>query len=226
MSVIVKICGLSTEETLDAALDAGADRIGLVFFPRSPRFVDLDRAKALAERARGRAAIVALVVDAPDSMLISIVETLAPDWLQLHGKEGLLRVEEIQQRFGRKVSKAIGIRTADDLAAVAAYARLANEVLLDAKPPKGAVLPGGNGVTFDWHLLDALDPGLPYMLSGGLDPDNVAAAIAATGARAVDVSSGVESAPGIKDPDRIRAFIAAARGSMDQSRLSGERMAS
>lgn len=227
MSVIVKICGLSTEATLDAALEAGAEWIGLNFFPKSPRYVDLAKAAELAALARGKAQIAALVVDADDATLAAIVQQVAPDWLQLHGSESVERVAEIRRRFGLPVMKAIGIRSAEDLAVVPAYAAVADHLLLDAKPPKGAVLPGGNGVPFDWRLLDALDPALTYMLSGGLDADNVAAAIAATTASGVDVSSGVETAPGIKDADKIRAFIAAARGTLDNGRLAvGERMAS
>lgn len=230
MSVIVKICGLSTEETVDAALAAGADMIGFVFFPKSPRAVTLERAAALAEPVRGRAEIVALTVDMDDAGLAAIVDTLKPDWIQLHGGESAARVAEIRARFGIKVMKALGISAAEDLARIPAHAEVADRLLLDAKPPKGAALPGGNGVTFDWRLLDALDPGLSYMLSGGLDPDNVAGALALTRPAGIDVSSGVESAPGIKDPDRIRAFIAAIRGfrpNADQGpATAGERMTS
>jgi phosphoribosylanthranilate isomerase len=230
MSVIVKICGLSTEETVDAALAAGADMIGFVFFPKSPRAVSLERAAALAERVRGRAEIVALTVDMDDAGLAAIAETLKPDWIQLHGGESVERVAEIRQRFGLPVMKALGIRTSEDLAGVLAYAAVADRLLLDAKPPKDADRPGGNGVSFDWRLLDALDPGLSYMLSGGLDADNVAAALALARPPGIDVSSGVENAPGVKDPDRIRAFIAAIRGfrpNADQGpATAGERMTS
>jgi phosphoribosylanthranilate isomerase len=230
MSVIVKICGLSTEETVDAALAAGADMIGFVFFPKSPRAVTLERAAALAERVRGRAEIVALTVDMDDAGLEAIAETLKPDWIQLHGGESVERVAEIRQRFGLPVMKALGIRTSEDLAGVLAYAAVADRLLLDAKPPKDADRPGGNGVSFDWRLLDALDPGLSYMLSGGLDADNVAAALALARPPGIDVSSGVENAPGVKDPDRIRAFIAAIRGfrpNADQGpATAGERMTS
>lgn len=228
MSLIVKICGLSTDETLDAALDAGADMIGLVFFPRSPRFVSIDDGQRLAERVRGRAEIVALTVDMDDVELGEIVEFVRPDWLQLHGRESPERVTELQNRFGLGVLKAIGIRSADDLAQIPAFAAVADRLLLDAKPPAGASHPGGNGVAFDWSLLDALDPDLAYMLSGGLDAGNVAEALIRTGAPGVDVSSGVEIRPGIKDPDLIQAFIAAARGSKSVSdegrRIPGERV--
>lgn len=230
MSVIVKICGLSTEETVDAALAAGADMIGFVFFPGSPRAVSTERAATLAARVRDRAEIVALTVDMEDAALAEIVETVKPDWLQLHGHESAERVAEIRTRFGLPVMKALGIRSAEDLAAIPAYAEVADRLLLDAKPPKGAAHPGGNGVTFDWRLLDALDPGLAYMLSGGLDADNVAEALALTRPFGIDASSGVESAPGKKDPDRIRAFLAAIRGfrpNADQDRtIAGERMTS
>lgn len=230
MSVIVKICGLSTEETVDAALAAGTDMLGFVFFPKSPRAVTPERAAQLAERARGRAEIVALTVDLDDAALADIVDTLKPDWLQLHGGENVARVAEIRERFGLPVMKALGIRSAEDLAGIPAYAEVADRLLLDAKPPKGADRPGGNGVSFDWQLLDALDPGLSYMLSGGLDADNVAAALALAHPPGIDASSGVESAPGVKDPERIRAFIAAIRGfrpNADQGpATAGERMTS
>lgn len=230
MTVIVKICGLSTEETVEAALAAGSDMIGLNFFPKSPRAVSIERATVLAEQARHRTEIVALTVDMDDAGIAAIVATVRPDWLQLHGSETVERVAEVRDRFGLPVMKALGIRDAEDLAPVAAYDAVADRLLLDAKPPKGATLPGGNGVTFDWHLLDALDPALAYMLSGGLDPDNVAAALALTRPAGIDVSSGVESSPGIKDPDRIQAFIAAIRGHRpiaDQGRtIAGERISS
>jgi phosphoribosylanthranilate isomerase len=230
MSVIVKICGLSTEETVDAALRAGADMIGFVFFPKSPRAVSLERAAALAERVRGRAEIVALTVDMDDAGLAAMIAAVKPDWIQLHGGESAARVAEVRARFGLKVMKALGVSGAEDVARVPAYAEVADRLLLDAKPPKGADRPGGNGVSFDWRLLGALDPGLSYMLSGGLDPDNVAGALALAQPPGIDVSSGVESAPGIKDPDRIRAFIAAIRGfrpNADQGpATAGERMTS
>lgn len=210
--VLVKICGLSTVETLEAALSAGADMIGLNFFPRSPRAVAVEAGAELAARVGGRAEIVALTVDMDDAGLDAIVSMVRPDWLQLHGSESPERVAALQDRFGLGVLKAVGIRTAADLAEVARHVGVADRLLIDAKPPAGAVLPGGNGVPFDWTLLDGIDAGPSYMLSGGLDASNVAAALAMTGAPGVDVSSGVERAPGIKDADRIRAFIAAARG--------------
>lgn len=209
----VKICGLKTAETVAAALEAGADMIGFVFFPRSPRNVTIDEAARLAAPARGRAAVVALTVDADDAAIDAIAAGLRPDLLQLHGAETPERVAAIRRRTGVPVMKAIRVAEAADLAPVAAYAEVADRLLFDAKPPPGLVgaLPGGNGLAFDWRLIRDLDPGRPAMLSGGLDPDNVARALAMTGIGAVDVSSGVESAPGVKDPDQIRAFLRAAR---------------
>ncbi|HEV2559559.1 MAG TPA: phosphoribosylanthranilate isomerase [Microvirga sp.] len=215
MDTFVKICGLSTPETLDAALNAGAGMVGFVRFSKSPRHVSLDRAEALSAQARGRALRVALVVDATDAELAEIVAALDPDMLQLHGNEAPDRVAEIRARFGRPVMKAVGIAEAGDLAGVERYRDVADRILLDAKPPKApGALPGGNGLSFDWGLLAGLDPRLPFMLSGGLNPDNVADAVALTGARAVDVSSGVESRPGEKDPAKIRAFVEAARAAL------------
>lgn len=211
MSLEIKICGLSTPETLDAALGAGADMVGMVFFPPSLRHVSLSTASALATRARGRARIVALTVDADDAALADIVAAIHPDMLQLHGKESPERVAAIRARFELPVMKAVGIATAADLAALAAYEGVADRLLLDAKPPKDAVLPGGNGVPFDWNLLAGLDLSIPYMLSGGLDPENVRNAVQRLHPFGVDVSSGVERAPGVKDIARIVAFIREAR---------------
>jgi phosphoribosylanthranilate isomerase len=211
MSLLVKICGLSTPDALDAALDAGADMVGFVFFAPSPRHVGLDVARALGARVRGRASKVALTVDATDETLADIVESLAPDMLQLHGRESPERVVAVKARFGLPVMKALPIAGRDDLAPIERYATVADRLLFDARAPREATRPGGLGKTFDWHLLENLDPGLPFMLSGGLDAANVADALAITRAPAVDVSSGVERAPGEKDPDKIRAFIRAAR---------------
>jgi phosphoribosylanthranilate isomerase len=208
----IKICGLSTEPTLEAALDAGADVVGFVFFEKSPRHLSLDRARPLARQARGRAEIAVLTVDAADEALDAIVAAVAPDILQLHGRESRARVTELKQRFGLSTIKAIGVSGAGDLAAANDYAETADRLLFDAKAPKDARHPGGNGVAFDWRLLAGLDLPTPWLLSGGLDPANVAEAIAVTGARGVDVSSGVESTPGVKDVGKIRAFIAEARG--------------
>jgi phosphoribosylanthranilate isomerase len=211
MTPIVKICGLSTALTLDAALEAGADMVGFVFFSKSPRYIDWATARALGRHAEGRAKIVALSVDDDDDTLKRIVDALSPDLLQLHGSETPARVKEIGELFARPTMKAIGVATRADLAAAAAYEGVADMLLIDAKPPKDAVLPGGNGRPFDWRLTQDFHAPLPWLLSGGLEPDNVEAAIALSGARGVDVSSGVERAPGVKDPARIRAFVAAAR---------------
>ncbi|WP_353184560.1 phosphoribosylanthranilate isomerase [Bosea sp. (in: a-proteobacteria)] len=210
-SFAIKICGLSTPETLEAALGAGADMIGLNFHPKSPRFVTLERAGELAAMARGRTAIVALIVDWDERRAAELVEALKPDWLQLHGRETPDETAALRRAAGRPVMKALGIAGAEDLGAVAAYRGAADRILLDAKPPKDAAFPGGHGRPFDWSLLAGLDPALPFMLSGGLDPANVAQAIGLTRPAGVDVSSGVESAPGVKDPARIAEFIAAAR---------------
>jgi phosphoribosylanthranilate isomerase len=211
MTPVVKICGLSTALTLDAALDAGADTVGFVFFSKSPRHIDWATARALGRQARSRATIVALSVDADDDTLKRIVDALSPDLMQLHGSETPRRVKEIRELCARPAMKAIGVATQGDLAVAQAYEGVADHLLIDAKPPKGAVLPGGNGRPFDWSLTREFRPSIPWLLSGGLDPDAVEAAIALSQARGVDVSSGVESAPGVKDPAKIRAFVAAAR---------------
>lgn len=211
MSVVVKICGLSTVETLDAALAAGADMVGFVFFPQSPRHLTFDQARMLGVAVEGRASKVALAVDADDDQLAAIIEALAPNCLQLHGHETPERVLDVKIRFGLPVMKALPISEAEDLRAIPLYESVADRLLFDAKPPKSAVLPGGNGISFDWNLLAGLSARLPYMLSGGLDAGNVAKALAMTGAWGVDVSSGVETAPGQKDPALIRRFVAAAR---------------
>jgi len=211
-ATLVKICGLSTPETLAVALDAGADLVGFVHFPKSPRHVTLEAGRALSRRARGRALRAALVVNPDDATLGEVVGALDPDLIQLHGVETRERAAEIRVRFGRPVMKALGIAEPADLAVLGRYAPVIDRLLLDAKPPKAVdALPGGNGVAFDWRLLAGLDPAMSFMLSGGLTPENVGQAIGLTGARAVDVSSGVESRPGEKDPARIEAFIRAAR---------------
>ncbi len=215
MRPLVKICGLSTPETLGAALDCGADMVGFVFFAPSPRHLDLATARALAQLAGARATRVALTVDADDGYLDAIVDALGPQMLQLHGQESVERVRQIRTRFGLPVMKAIPVETADDLAPVSAYAPVVDYILFDARAPKEATRPGGLGRSFDWTILRGLDLGVPFLLSGGLDPDNVARAIAITRPHGVDVSSGVESAPGVKDIAKIRAFIAAARAGGD-----------
>jgi phosphoribosylanthranilate isomerase len=211
MSLSVKICGLSTRETLDAALQAGADMVGFVFFPASPRHVSLQTARDLGKQAKGRAVKVALTVDADDATLANIVEALQPDILQLHGSETVARLRDIKQSFGLQVMKVIAVETAADLATLPGYAAIADRILFDARAPKGATRPGGLGAVFDWHVLENLDLKLPFMVSGGLNAANVAEAVRVTRAGGVDVSSGVEHTPGVKDPEMIRAFIHAAR---------------
>jgi len=211
MTTLTKICGLTTSDALDAALDARADFVGFVFFPPSPRNVSLDLARDLGTQVNGRSRKVALSVDADDALHAAIVDALAPDILQLHGHEMPERIAALKARFGLPVMKAWPVETAADLAAVPAYAAVADWILFDARAPKDATRPGGLGRPFDWALLKALDPGLPFMLSGGLEPGNVGQALAVTRAPAVDVSSGVEVRPGVKDPSRIRAFIRAVR---------------
>ncbi len=212
MPADVKICGLSTPETVDAAVAAGADFIGLVFFPQSPRNVSLEQAAALAERARGKARIVALVVDADDALLTAIAKTVRPDFIQAHGGESPARVTEIERLTGCPVIKAIRVRDAGDIAAAAQFSTAASLILYDAKAPEtlGNALPGGNGHAFDWGLLEG-ESRPAFMLAGGLSAENVAEAIRVTGAPMVDVSSGVESAPGVKDLGLIRKFIEAAK---------------
>ncbi len=206
----VKICGLKTQAALEAALAGGADYVGLVFFPPSPRNISSADAKELAAMARGRAKIVALLVDADDAWIDAVVAAVDPDFLQLHGDEPTARVREIRQRWGRKTIKAVKVQAQADVEAAEPYRGVADILLFDARPPEGADRPGGHGTPFDWSLLGAADH--PFMLSGGLTPENVAEAIRATGARMVDVSSGVESAPGVKDPVLIGRFLRAAKG--------------
>jgi phosphoribosylanthranilate isomerase len=211
MSLIVKICGLSTRETLDVALDAGADMVGFVFFPPSPRHLSLGAARDLGQLVERRALKVALTVDADDATLGGIVEALQPDILQLHGRETLARLCDIKQKFKLPVMKAIAVETSADLAALPRYAGVAERILFDARAPREATRPGGLGAVFDWHVLENLDVKIPFMVSGGLHAGNVAEAIRVTRAGGVDVSSGVERAPGRKDPDMIHAFVRAAR---------------
>jgi phosphoribosylanthranilate isomerase len=204
----VKICGLSEPITMQTALDAGADMVGLVFFAKSPRNVSLEQARKLADQARGKAAIVALVVDADDLLLGQIRETLRPDYIQAHGSETPQRIAEIHALIKTPIIKVIKVETMSDVASAAPYQNAAAMILYDAKAPKD-LLPGGNGLSFDWRLLHCVKG--QYMLAGGLTPDNVAEAIAMTHAPIVDVSSGVESAPGIKDAGLIAKFIKAAK---------------
>jgi len=211
MSLIVKICGLSTRETLDVALDAGADMVGFVFFPPSPRHLSFDMARELGQHTKRRAAKVALTVDADDATLANIIEALRPDILQLHGSETVERLRQIKQKFGLQLMKVIAVEAAADLESLPAYAGVADRILFDARAPEEATRPGGLGAVFDWHVLDKLALKLPFMVSGGLDAQNIAQAVRVSRAGGVDVSSGVERSPGIKDPEMIRAFIRAAR---------------
>ena len=207
----VKICGLRDAAMLDAAVQAGAAYVGLVFFEKSPRNVTLAQAAALAAMVPAGVAKVALVVDADDAQLDALLAQVPVDILQLHGAETPARVTEVKARYGLPVMKAVGVAGPDDLAALDAYAQVADQLLVDAKPPKGADLPGGNGLSFDWRLIAGRRWPVPWMLAGGLTPANVAQAVALTGAGQVDVSSGVESAPGVKDAALIAAFCAALR---------------
>jgi phosphoribosylanthranilate isomerase len=223
MTLIVKICGLSTPETLDVALDAGADMVGFVFFPQSPRNVSLEMARILGARVHGRAQKVALTVDADDAFIDEIVAALKPDMLQLHGVESTDHVGALRETFGLAVMKALPVAVQGDLDRVPRYAAVADRLLFDARAPREATRPGGLGKSFDWHLLENLDLKLPFMLSGGLDAGNVAEALRITRAPGVDVSSGVESAPGVKDLEKIRVFIQAARKAaahLDQAKVA------
>jgi phosphoribosylanthranilate isomerase len=209
-NVVVKICGLSTRPALDAAIAAGADMAGFVFFDKSPRHVSLEATRELGGAAAGRIAKVALVVDADDAALDAVVAALAPDFLQLHGTETPARVAAVKARFGLPVLKAMGVARAADVEGAAAYRGVADALLFDAKPAPGAAVPGGAGAVFDWELLRGWS-GRDWMLSGGLGPENVAEALRRTGAPGVDVSSGVERERGVKDEAKIAAFVAAAR---------------
>ncbi len=211
MPLSIKICGLRTPQALDVALDFGADLVGFVFFPPSPRHLGLEAARTLGQRVQGRAGKVALTVDANDDTLLDIIAALKPDMLQLHGAETTERVVAVRTRFGLPVMKALPIAERKDLSPIREYAQVVDRLIFDARPPKEATRPGGLGKAFDWALLRDTSAGVPFMLSGGLDADNVAEALRITKAAGVDVSSGVESAPGEKDPDKIRAFIRAAR---------------
>lgn len=209
-SVAVKICGLKTPADVDAAARAGARYGGFVFFAKSPRHLEIPAARDLAIQAPIGLAKVALVVNADDAFLDTLTDQVPLDMLQLHGSETPQRVTEIRTRFGLPVMKAVGIASQEDLAALEDYEAVADQILVDAKPPKDGVLPGGNGLSFDWRLIAGRTWSRPWMLAGGLTPENVATAISATNASQVDVSSGVESAPGQKDATAIAAFCQAA----------------
>lgn len=211
MPLSIKICGLKTPEALDVALESGADLVGFVFFAPSPRSLGLEAARMLGARVQGRAGKVALTVNANDETLFDIVTALKPDMLQLHGTETPERVVAVRTRFGLPVMKALPIAERRDLSPIRIYANVADRLLFDARAPQDATRPGGLGKPFDWTLLNGIDLGIPYMLSGGLNADNVAEALRITSAPGVDVSSGVERKPGKKDANKIRAFIRAAR---------------
>lgn len=207
----IKICGLKTSEAVDRAVERGATHVGFIFFGKSPRNIEPDIAGRLADRVRGRAKIVAVTVDADTDELDEIVDLLKPDILQLHGNESPERLLTLKALYGLPIMKAFSIREPDDLKRIEPYIGIADRFLFDAKPPNGSELPGGNGVPFDWRVLRTLDGSVDYMLSGGLNKDNIAAALRETGARGIDVSSGVERAPGVKDLAMIDEFFAAVR---------------
>ncbi|MCG6901059.1 MAG: phosphoribosylanthranilate isomerase [Rhodobacter sp.] len=207
----VKICGLNTPESITTAVAAGAAYVGLNFFPRSPRYVSIAQAAALAASVQPGVCKVALCVDEEDPVWDAILARVPIDMLQLHGHESPERVLALKARHGLPVMKVVSVADAGDLAALDEFGKVADQILVDTKPPSGAVLPGGNGVAFDWRLIAGRRWPVPWMLAGGLTADNVAEAIRLTGAQQVDVSSGVESAPGIKDAGRIQCFIKAAR---------------
>ncbi|MDE1160189.1 MAG: phosphoribosylanthranilate isomerase [Neorhizobium sp.] len=207
MNPDVKICGLTTADAVDRAVARGATHIGFIFFAKSPRNIGADAAGDLADRVRGKVKIVAVTVDADDEELDDIVHMLRPDILQLHGHETPERILHIKALYGLPVMKVFSVKDAGDLDRVDSYIGVADRFLFDTKAPKGADLPGGNGISFDWKVMASLDASVDYMLSGGLNKDNVACALASTRASGIDISSGVESAPGIKDLGMIDAFF-------------------
>lgn len=211
MAAQVKICGLNDEEAIDAALEAGAEFIGFVFYPKSPRAVSAEQAAELSQFVEG-VCKVGLFVDPDDALLDEVTSHLRLDMLQFHGSETPERLARVRAEYGVEVMKVIPVATKDDLAAAEPFYDVVDWILFDAKPPKGAALPGGNAVSFDWSVLAGFKCPVPWMLAGGLTSANVAEAIRVTGAPAVDVSSGVEERPGVKDPAKIAAFVAAAKG--------------
>lgn len=208
--LLIKICGIKTLDMLDVAIDAGADMVGFMHFMRSPRHISIEEIATLISAARGRIETCVVLVN-PDNSCVAEVAALGPDWIQLHGPESPHRVEAIRNEAGVEILKAVPIGSAEDVAHAAQFADVADRILVDAKPPKGADRPGGLGETFDWSLLKALDPSIAFMLSGGLTPQTVADAIKTVRPYGVDVSSGVETAPGVKDKKLIEAFIRNAR---------------
>jgi phosphoribosylanthranilate isomerase len=209
--VKVKICGVRTREIVDTAVDAGADYVGLVFFPKSPRHIVPEAAREIAKHASARIETVAVLVDPDDALVDEILTVVRPSLIQLHGSEPPERVAATKSRSGLRVIKAIGVASADDVAKASAYRGIADMILFDAKAPADSDLPGGHGLAFDWRALGGLSLERPFALSGGLDPDNVWEALVATSADMVDVSSGVERVPGEKDPDLVRRFVQAAK---------------
>lgn len=216
MTPEIKICGLKSADAIERAVRRGASHLGFIFFEKSPRNIEPDIAGKLADAVRGSVKIVAVTVDADNDELDEIIHLLKPDMLQLHGHESPERVLNVKAVYGLPIIKAFSIRDADDLAKIDPYIGIADKFLFDAKPPAGSDLPGGNGVSFDWTLLHSLDEGVDYMLSGGLNKDNIAHALAETGAKGIDASSGVESAPGVKDLAMIDAFFDAIRSARPQ----------
>jgi len=215
MTLDIKICGLKTEDAVAAALEGGASHLGFIFFEKSPRHLSIQLASQLRQPAEGRALVVAVTVNADNATLDTIVEGMKPDILQLHGEESPERVSDLKARYGLPVVKAFAIRDAEDLRLLMPYRGIADRFLLDAKPPVGADLPGGNGIAFDWSILTSLDADVDYMLSGGLNAGNIGVALQTARPRGIDISSGVESAPGQKDPERIRAFFHAVRAAIE-----------
>jgi phosphoribosylanthranilate isomerase len=220
MSVSVKICGITSPDAIDATVAAGATYGGLVFHPKSPRFVSLEQAAALAARMRGRLKIVALITDMDDAGIEALVKSVRLDFLQLHGVESARRTAYIRGKFGVPVIKALAVADSTDLAAAAEYANAVDMLMFDARPPVGASRPGGHGAAFDWKILAGRSFTKPWFLAGGLDPENIARAIELSGASQVDVSSGVESAPGVKDAARIAAFVTNAKSPAHLSKQS------
>ncbi|RWP39818.1 MAG: phosphoribosylanthranilate isomerase [Mesorhizobium sp.] len=215
MALDIKICGLKTDKALAAALAGGASHVGFIFFAKSPRYVEPAEAGRLREAATGKPKAVAVTVDAGDAFLDEIVEKMQPDMLQLHGSETPERVAEIKARYGLQVMKALSVSEAADLERIRPFVGIADRFLFDAKPPKGSELPGGNGIAFDWHILAGLDAGVDYMLSGGLNAANIGDALRLANPPGLDISSGVESAPGVKDPALIEQFFRAVRAARD-----------
>ncbi|MER8555294.1 phosphoribosylanthranilate isomerase [Mesorhizobium sp. M0976] len=215
MALDIKICGLKTDKALAAALAGGASHVGFNFFAKSPRYVEPVEAGRLREAARGKTKAVAVTVDASDAFLDEIVEKMQPDMLQLHGAETPDRVAEVKARYGLPVMKALPVSEAADLERVKPFIGIADRFLFDAKPPKGSELPGGNGLAFDWRILAGLDAGVDYMLSGGLNAGNIGDALRLANPRGIDLSSGVESAPGVKEPALIEQFFRAVGAARD-----------